>query len=85
MMFSLAAFFMTPSAAFLVFGNFPIYILCNLFMIAKLSNFQDKEEMQRLLVAEPFRLVSIYVLFYVLQFRELKRFYEQEKSEQKSV
>ena len=75
---------LTPSPTFLICGNFTTYILSNLFMIVKLADTQNGRELARLLFVEPVRVVTMYVFFHILQFRELKRFFEQEKSEQKS-
>ena len=84
MMLFLACLILAPSAAFLVASYWPSSIICSLFLIIKLSDFQNKQEVVRTVLLEPIRVAMLYVLFYTLQLRELKRFNEQEKSEQKS-
>ena len=73
--FCLCSFFMSPSISFLIFGYVPTFALALIYLIFKYGDFAD-EAFVSFAGGVPVYGLLIVGMFYVLQYRELLRFFE---------
>ena len=78
----LNCFLLAPSGLFVLIYTV-IYAITVFFISYTLLNADHEDYRKEILSSTPIWVFSSFVLFYVLQRRELKRFFEQEKSNKK--
>ena len=78
--FCLCSFFTSPSIRFLIFGYVPTFALALVYLIFKYGDFEDSEFVSFAASLPVYGLIIVGI-FYVLQYRELLRYFELKQSE----